>query len=335
MEAAGLCGSDLHVLHGHFPSAVPAVCGHEGAGIVEAVGDGVEGMRVGDRVIHMFVGPCGRCDACLRGQRTFCTTRARSDGAFADGTFRMHDKHGDDIATTLGLGSFSAHTVSPAVNCAVVPRELDASSAALISCGVSTGVGAVLNVARMQPGDTVAVIGVGGVGAAAILGAVLGGASRIIGVDILESKREIAAALGATDFILASGQDPKAELARITDGRGVDRIMLTADTVRPEMYALAVESAAPGGSVVQVGASAAGLDNIPVSPSLFVRQISFTGTAYGGMDPARDARRYADLVLSGRLPVAQLVTRTYALHEINDALDDLAAGRNIRGVISF
>ena len=335
MTAAGLCGSDLHVLHGHFPSAVPAVCGHEGAGIVEAVGPGVDGIEVGDQVVHLFVGPCGKCDNCLRGKKTFCTTYAHPDGSFADNTFRMHSADGTDIATTLGLGSFSAHTVSPAVNCAVVPKDLDPLTAALISCGVSTGVGAVINVARTQPGDSVAVIGVGGVGAAAILGAVLGGAGNIIGIDILEAKRDVALALGATDFILASEQDPRAEIARITGGRGVDRVLLTADTIRPEMYPLAIEVLAPGGAAVQVGASTAGLDHIPVSPSLFVKQASFTGTAYGGMDPARDARKYADLALSGRLPVERLVTRTYPLEQINDAFDDLAAGRNIRGVVTF
>ncbi len=170
------------------------MCGHEGAGIVEAVGPGVDGIEVGDQVVHLFVGPCGKCDNCLRGKKTFCTTYAHPDGSFADNTFRMHSADGTDIATTLGLGSFSAHTVSPAVNCAVVPKDLDPLTAALISCGVSTGVGAVLNVARNQPGDSVAVIGVGGVGAAAILGAVLGGAGNIIGIDILEAKRDVALA---------------------------------------------------------------------------------------------------------------------------------------------
>jgi alcohol dehydrogenase len=335
MTAAGLCGSDLHVLHGHFPSAVPAVCGHEGAGIVEAVGDGVEGVAVGDQVAHLFIGPCGRCDNCRRGRGTFCTNRNHPDGTFADDTYRMHDAAGGDIATTLGLGSFSAHTVSPAKNVVVVPPELDPVSAALISCGVSTGVGAVLNVARLQPGDSVAVVGVGGVGAAAILGAVLGGASRIVGIDVLDAKRDVALGLGATDFVLATEQDPREELLRISGGRGIDRVMLTADTVRPEMYAMAVESAAPGGTVVQVGSSTAGLDHVPVPPTAFVRQIAFTGTAYGGMDPPRDARRYAELVLAGRLPVDRLVTRRYGLEQINDAFDDLAHGRNIRGVIEF
>jgi Zn-dependent alcohol dehydrogenase len=335
MLAAGICGSDLHVLHGHFPSAVPAVCGHEGAGIVEAVGDCVEGVAVGDLVAHLFIGPCGHCDACVRGQRTFCTNRANADGTFADGSYRMHDLAGADLATTLGLGSFSAHTVSPARNCVVLPHALDPVAAALISCGVSTGVGAVLNVARLAAGDTVAVVGVGGVGAAAILGAVLGGASRIVGIDVLERKRAVATDLGATDFVLASEEDPHTAIMRITAGRGIDRVLLTADTVRPEMYTMAMESLAPCGVAVQVGATTDGLDHIPVNPRVFVKQVTMTGTAYGGTDPARDARRYAGLVLAGRLPVERLVTRTYGLYGINEAFDDLAAGANVRGVIVY
>jgi NDMA-dependent alcohol dehydrogenase len=337
MAAAGICGSDLHVRDGHFPSAVPAVCGHEGAGVVEAVGPGVTGIAEGDHVIHKFVGPCGACDACRRGQRTFCTSwRARPDGSLPDGTFRMHDAAGDDLGTTLGLGSFSAHTVTPVRNVAVVPKDLDLAAAALISCGVSTGVGAALNVARVQPGDAVAVVGIGGVGAAAILGAVLGGASRILAIDVRETKRAMAAALGATHFIHATESDPLAEIRRITDGRGVDRVLLTADTVRPEMYVTALHGLAPGGVAVQVGATPQGLDHVPVSPNLFVtRQISLTGTVYGGMDPDRDALRYADLVRTGRLPVERLITRTYPLESINDAFDDLVAGRNLRGLIRF
>jgi S-(hydroxymethyl)glutathione dehydrogenase/alcohol dehydrogenase len=248
----------------------------------------------------------------------------------------MHGLGGEPIATTLGLGSFSVHTVSPARHCAVVPRDLDLASAALLACGVSTGVGAVLNVSGIRPGDSVAVIGVGGVGAAAILGAVLGGAARIVAVDVREARRTVACELGATDFVLAGASDPRAEIERLTGGRGVDRVLLTADTIQPEMYALALESLAPGGVAVQVGTSPAALDRLPVSPHLFVRrQIAFTGTVYGSMDPARDALRWAELVRSGRLPVERLITRSYRLEQINDAFDDLVAGRNVRGVIRF
>ncbi|MEO6125446.1 MAG: alcohol dehydrogenase catalytic domain-containing protein [Ilumatobacteraceae bacterium] len=336
MAAAGICGSDRHVLDGHYPAPVPSVCGHEGAGVVEAVGEGVENIAVGDHVIQTFVGPCGKCAACRRGKRTFCTAGSNADGTLLDGTFRMHDLDGGHIGTTLGLGSFSRHTVSPARNCVVIPSDIDLSIAALISCGVSTGVGAVLNVSRIEPGDNVAVIGVGGVGAAAIMGAVVGGAAQIIAIDIHDSKREPALQFGATSFVNAGDTDIAASIREHTDGWGVDRVIITVDRTRPEHYAAAVGSLAPGGVAVQVGSSPAGLDHLPVRPSLFtLGQVSFTGTVYGGMDPAHDALRYIDLYRSGRLPLGSLITRTYSLDRINDAFDDLAAGRNIRGVVRF
>lgn len=208
MVAAGICGSDRHIREGVFPSAVPAVCGHEGAGVVEAVGPGVDTVAVGDHVLHTFVSSCGRCETCRRGQPTFCPHRANADGTLPDGTYRMHDAEDEDIATTLGLGSFSHHTVTPTTSCVVIPSDLDFAAAALISCGVSTGVGAALNVARVRPGDSVAVIGIGGVGAAGLMGAVLGGAARIIAVDINDDKAGPAAEFGATDFVNARNDDP-------------------------------------------------------------------------------------------------------------------------------
>jgi S-(hydroxymethyl)glutathione dehydrogenase / alcohol dehydrogenase len=336
MEAVGICGSDRHVLEGRFPGAVPSVGGHEGAGVVEAVGPGVSGIAVGDHVLQTFVGPCGVCVACRRNQRTFCVQRWTTDGTLPDGTFRMHDMDGADVGTLLGLGSFSAHTVTPARNCVVIPRDVDFACAALVACGVSTGVGASVNVAGTRPGDDVAVIGVGGVGAAAILGAVLGGAGRIVAVDVHESKAEAAIALGATDFVNARQEDVADALARATDGRGVDRVLLTVDRILPEHYVLAIESLAPGGVAVQVGATDQGLDHIPVSPDVLAhKQASFTGTVFGGMDPPADARRWLSLYRSGRLPLEKLITRIYPIEGINDAFSDLAAGRNIRGVIRF
>lgn len=335
MVAAGICGSDRHIREGVFPSAVPAVCGHEGAGVVEAVGPGVDTIAVGDHVIHTFVSPCGRCDTCRRGQPTFCPHKTSGDGTMPDGTYRMHDGKGADIATTLGLGSFSHHTVSPITSCVVVPPDIDLAAAALISCGVSTGVGAALNVARVRPGDSVAVIGIGGVGAAALMGATLGGAARIIAVDINDDKAAPAAEFGATDFVNARDIDPTEAIVSLTGGRGADAVLLTVDQIRPEHYGIALESLAPGGIAVQVGASPA-IDHLPVPPSIFTRkQVSMTGTVYGGMNPERDALRYSELVRTGRLPVEKLITNTYALSDIDRAFDDLAAGVNIRGVIDF
>ncbi|MDW3215280.1 MAG: alcohol dehydrogenase catalytic domain-containing protein [Ilumatobacteraceae bacterium] len=336
MAAVGICGSDRHVLEGHFPSSTPSVCGHEGAGVVEAVGEGVDSISVGDHVIQTFVGPCGRCNACRRGKRTFCTAGWSVDGRLPDGTYRMHGSDGVDIGTTLGLGSFSSHTVSPARNCVVVPGDVDLGHAALVACGVSTGIGSVLNVARMRPGDSVAVIGVGGVGAAAIMGAQLGGAGLIVGVDVHDRKRSAAEGFGASHFVNARETDVADALRELTNGWGVDCVILTVDRTLPEHYTLALEALAPGGIAVQVGSSTSGLDHLPVSPSVFTRkQVSFTGTVYGGMDPALDAAKYLELYRDGRLDLESLITTTYRLDQINDAFDDLAAGHNIRGVIRF
>ena len=336
MSAAGICGSDRHVLEGHFPGAVPAVGGHEGAGVVEAIGEGVTDVAVGDHVVHLFVGPCGECPPCRRGHKTFCTKGWTTDGRLPDGTFRMHDRAGADIGTLLGLGSFSAHTVSPARNVAVIPRDVDWACAALVSCGVSTGVGAMINVARTQIGDDVAILGFGGVGAAAVMGAVAAGAARVIAIDIYDEKADAAIGLGATHFVNAREEDALAAVRRITDGRGVDRLALTLDVIKPEHYRFAIDALSAGGVAVQVGAGDGSVDYLPVNPAKFTaKQASFTATTFGGMDPPRDVRRWLDLYQAGRLPLERLISRTYRLDQINDAFADLAAGRNIRGVINF
>jgi NDMA-dependent alcohol dehydrogenase len=336
MAAAGICGSDRHVLEGVYPSPIPAVAGHEGAGVVEAVGAGVTRVAVGDHVIQTFIGPCGRCPACRRGQRTFCHEAMPADGTLLDGTFRMHALDGSDIATTLRLGTFAAHTVTPEINCVVVPKDVDLTSAALVSCGVSTGMGAAINVARVAPGDDVVVIGLGGVGVAALLGSRLAGASRVIAVDRQESKRAVALEFGASRFVNGETEDVAVAIRDATLGRGVDKVLLTVDRIVAGLYPLAVESLAPGGIVVQVGTPDVTLDHIPVPPyALLRKQLAITGTVYGGMDTATDALRWLDLHRSGRLPLERFVTRTYRLEDINRAFSDLAEGRNIRGVIVY
>ncbi len=336
MVAAGICGSDRHVLEGVYPSPLPAVAGHEGAGVVEAVGGGVTRVAVGDHVIQTFIGPCGRCPPCRRGQRTFCHEAMPADGTLLDGTYRMHALDGSDIATTLRLGTFAAHTVTPEINCVPVPKDVDLACAALVSCGVSTGMGAAINVARVAPGDDVVVIGVGGVGVAALMGALLAGAARIIAVDLQESKRAVALEFGASLFVNAGSEDVAAAIRHATAGRGVDKVLLTADRIVAGLYPLAVESLAPGGVVVQVGTPDVTLDHIPVPPyALLRKQLAITGTVYGGMDTATDALRWLDLFRSGRLPLERFVTRTYPLDDINAAFADLAEGRNIRGVIVY
>jgi alcohol dehydrogenase (nicotinoprotein) len=336
MVAAGICGSDRHVLEGVYPSPLPAVAGHEGAGVVESVGAGVTRLAVGDHVIQTFIGPCGRCPACRRGQRTFCHEAMPSDGALLDGTFRMHALDGTDIATTLRLGTFAAHTVTPEINCVVVPKDVDLICAALVSCGVSTGIGAAINVARVAPGDDVVVIGIGGVGVAALLGSLLAGAAQVIAVDRQESKRHVALEFGASRFVNGETDDVAGAIREATLGRGADKVLLAADRIVAGLYPLAVECLAPGGVVVQVGTPDPTLDHIPVPPyALLRKQLSITGTVYGGMDTATDALRWLNLYRRGRLPLERLVTRTYRLDDINEAFSDLAEGRNLRGVVVY
>ena len=336
MVAAGICGSDLHVRQGDLPVAMPAVAGHEGSAVVEAVGPGVTGYAIGDHVIQTFVATCGNCEACRRGQTSFCANGMTFDGRYADGGYRMHTTAGDPIGAPLRLGTFAAHTVTPITNLIKVSPDVDLVTAALVSCGVSTGLGAAINIARVTPGDTVAVVGIGGVGAAALLGSALAGAGKILAVDIADHKSATALGFGATEFVNARESDLVTAALAATNGRGVDKVLLTTDVIRGPLVAAAVNALAPEGIAVVVGITEKGLDSIPLSPSALVgRQRTLTGTTYGGANPQRDARRWLDLYRAGRLPLDDLITRRYRLDEINQAFDDLVAGVNVRGVVVY
>ena len=209
----------------------PAVCGHEGAGVVVDVGPGVTGFAVGDHVVQTFIGPCGECRRCRRGLRTFCATAMHPSGP-PDGTFRMADADGEPVGTYLGLGSFSRVTVTPARHLVRVPAEVPAEIAALVSCGVATGVGAAVNVAKVRPGDSVLVIGLGGVGAAAVMGSVLAGAARVIVAEVNPDKLAVAADFGATDVVDAERRGGRRRGGAGADrGEGVDAVLLTPDRV--------------------------------------------------------------------------------------------------------
>ena len=335
MGAAGICGSDRYVIEGTYPVEPPAVCGHEGAGVVAEVGPGVRSLEVGDSVVQIFIGPCGTCRNCQRGLKTFCPTGMDASGRLRDGTYRMFDQSGSAVGTHLGLGSFARHTVTPERHLVKIPDGVEPAVAALVSCGVSTGVGAAVNVARVQPGDAVLVLGLGGVGAAAVMGAALAGAKRIVVVDVKAAKLALAAGYGATDVIDASADDVADAVGELTGGRGVDAVLLTPDRVRPEHYETAIACLAPAGIVVQVGGTSHGMESIPISPNALLAQRAIVGTTIGGPDPARDVVRWIDLYLAGRLPLEKLVTQRYPLEEINTGFSDLAAGRNIRGVVAM
>jgi NDMA-dependent alcohol dehydrogenase len=337
MVAAGVCGSDVHFITGHRRSRMPVVRGHEGAGVVASVGPGVSRVAAGDHVIQTFVASCGRCAQCTRGRLTHCVNGLGiTDGSLLDGTYRMHGANGEDIGTGSRLAAFSEWSVIPEYNLIVVPRDVPLEVAALVSCGVSTGVGAALNVARVQPGDSVVVFGVGGVGIAAVQGAVIGGAAEVIAVDVNENKRDFAQQFGATKFVNPGDGNVLEAIRELTDGFGADKAILTIDHVRPEHLTLAIEALAPGGVAVLVGAADMDLDHIPVHPAHMMRSAkTFATTMAGGMNPPRDALRYLDLYRAGRLKLDEFVTRTYPLDDINVAVEDLRAGRNVRGVVVY
>jgi NDMA-dependent alcohol dehydrogenase len=337
LVATGVCGSDLHFLTGHRLSQLPVVRGHEGAGVVEAVGPDVSRVAVGQHVITSFVASCGHCYQCARGRLTHCVNGLGiTDGSLLDGTFRIHGGNGEDIGTGSRLAAFSERSVIPEFNLVAVPDDIPLQAACLVSCGVSTGVGAALNVARVQPGDTVAVFGSGGVGISAIQGARIGGASEIIAVDVNEAKREPALQFGATKFVNPRDSDPVEAIRALTYGFGVDKAILTIDHVLPEHLTMVIDAVGPAGVAVLVGAADSDLDHIPTHPHAMMRlQKTFTSTMAGGLNPPRDSLRYLDLYRAGRLRLDELVTRTYPLDDINLAVEDLRAGKNLRGVIVF
>jgi S-(hydroxymethyl)glutathione dehydrogenase/alcohol dehydrogenase len=333
MVAAGVCQSDLHFITGHRKTVLPVVRGHEGAGVVEAVGEGVTRVAPGDHVIQTFIASCGHCAQCRRGRLTYCLTGFGGAGTMLDGTYRIHGASGEDIATGSRLAAFSEHSVVPENNLIAIPESVPLTSACLLSCGVATGMGAALNIARVEPGDSVAVFGIGGVGLAALQGAVIGGAGEVIAVDINPAKEAVARDFGATRFIDARGEVLQ-EIRDATQGQGADNVILTIDHVRAEHIALGIEATAAGGITVLVGAADEALDHILAYPARMVRaQKTFTGTLAGGPNPPQDALRYLRLYQAGRLRLDDFVTRTYPLDDINVAVDDLRAGQNIRGVI--
>lgn len=335
MVAAGVCGSDRHFVTGDASIRVPVVLGHEGAGVVEEVGPGVRRLRVGDHVLQSAVAHCRQCPECARGRLTHCCTGfGVRDGSMLDGTFRFHLGN-RDVGSGSRLGSFSERTVCPERSCMLVPPETDLSLAAIVACGVTTGMGAVLNVGRIQPGESAAVFGAGGVGMAAVVGAIVAGAAEVVAVDVRDERLAQARELGATAIVNASRQDA-AEAVRAATGGGADVAVLCIDHVRPEHIATAVRASGPGGRIVLVGLPGAGDRDIPVAPMDLIRQQkSILGTYLGGMNPPRDVLKYLGLWRAGRLPLERMVTGRYRLEEVNDAFADLAAGGNIRGVLQL
>ena len=334
MEWAGVCHSDLNRI-AQQGTRVPLIIGHEGSGVVEQAGPGVHKLAVGDRVILSFIPSCGRCHQCTNGAPVACERGSSADGAHLDGTFRARSSDNLELGQMQRLGAFSERVVIHEDSCTSVEADADLRSAALLSCGFTTGAGSVINSARTEVGDTVVVVGVGGVGMAAVQGAVTAGASYVIAVDINDRKLQLARDLGATHQIDPREHDWTQEVKNITQGRGAERAVLCAGEPTGEMISQLVECLCVGGVAVIVG-SAPRLQSIDVAPrALMWASKSIVGCLYGGMDPKREQRRWLQLMRAGRVKVAEMITAEYSLDEINVAISDMTAGRNIRGIINL
>jgi S-(hydroxymethyl)glutathione dehydrogenase/alcohol dehydrogenase len=334
IAGSGVCGSDLHVLHGRATVATfPLVLGHEGAGVVEAVGPGVDGVAVGDHVVIALYGPCGHCAHCRSGDIVRCDGPERVAGMFgrmADGSTRVH-QGSTALHPFVGIGSLAEYAVVRASQTVVVDPDLPLDVIALAGCGVTTGLGAVFNTARVAPGDRVAVVGCGGVGLNVIQGARLAGAGTIIAVDPLPAKLDLASDLGATHAVNSSEQPMRDAVSAIVPG-GVDIAFEVVGD--PELVAATFELTRPGGLCVMVGSPGPG-STIPVpGPALFMER-RLAGCVGGSNVPARDIPRIVSLYQSGRLDLDRLVSQRLPIERFDDAVNAAEAGTVARSVITF
>ena len=329
--ASGVCRSDLSYIDGKWPTPLPIVLGHEGAGTIEVVGDGVDPQRVGERVVLTFAPACGRCRYCLAGRANLCQDAAQGldSGLLRDGTSRLA-LAGQRVHHLAYVSSFASHAVVPANAALPLDVELDPTLACLLGCGVTTGVMSVTRRANVRPGDAVAIFGCGGVGLSAVLGARMVSAFPLIAVDPLDAKRRLAQELGATHVVDPADGDPAEQLRAIVPG-GVDFAFEALGRV--EVAEQAFRSVRDGGTTVLIGqppiGQTAGLD--VYNATQFEHTI--LGSNLGGAVPALHVPQLARLVAAGLLEIAPLVTHRFALEEINEAIAMTASGEAGRVVV--
>ncbi|MEU7058226.1 S-(hydroxymethyl)mycothiol dehydrogenase [Streptomyces sp. NPDC046197] len=326
IEACGVCHTDLHYREGGISDDFPFLLGHEAAGVVESVGEGVTEVAPGDFVILNWRAVCGRCRACLRGRPWYCfnTHNAKQKMTLADGT---------ELSPALGIGAFAEKTLVAAGQCTKVDRAASAAAAGLLGCGVMAGIGAAINTGSVGRGDTVAVIGCGGVGDAAIAGARLAGAAKIIAVDIDDRKLTTARKLGATHTVNSRETDPVEAVRELTGGFGADVVIEAVG--RPETYRQAFYARDLAGTVVLVGVPTPEMKlELPLL-DVFGRGGSLKSSWYGDCLPSRDFPMLIDLHLQGRLDLDAFVTETIALDDVEKAFERMHHGDVLRSVVVF
>lgn len=334
--ATGVCHTDAFTLSGDDPEGVfPSILGHEGGGIVEMVGEGVTSVEVGDHVIPLYTAECGECKFCKSGKTNLCSAvrETQGKGLMPDGTTRFY-KDGQPIYHYMGCSTFSEYTVLPEISLAKVNKEAPLEEVCLLGCGVTTGMGAVMNTAKVKEGDTVAIFGLGGIGLSAIIGARMAGASRIIGIDINERKFDLAKQLGATDCINPKNFDKPIQevIVEMTDG-GVDFSFECIGNVNVMRQALECCHKGWGESVI-IGVAGAGQE-ISTRPFQLVTGRVWRGSAFGGVKGRSQLPGIVDQYLAGEFGLQEFITHTMSLDKINEAFDLMHSGESIRSVIHY
>jgi len=334
IKAAGLCHSDLSVIDGNRPRPTPMALGHEAAGVVKAVGPGVTDLAVGDHVVAVFVPSCGQCAPCAEGRPALCEPGAKANtaGTLINGGHRLRRANGEPINHHLGVSAFADHAVVSRNSLVKIDPRLPFEHAALFGCAVLTGVGAVVNTAGVKPGQSVAVVGLGGVGLNCVLGALVAGASEVIAIDVQDSKLELARQLGATQTFNSGKPDAVAEIRAATNG-GVDVAVEMAGSEKALELAYAITRR--GGTTVTGGLAHPERKLALQQVSLVAEERTLRGSYVGSCVPVRDVPRYVALFRQGRLPVDKLLSRTLRLEQINEGFDALADGQAVRQVVVF
>lgn len=333
MGAAGVCHSDYHVISGQAGHNFPVVLGHEGAGEVIAIGEDVTRVAVGDLIVLSWIPYCGTCFDCTHDQTHLCQTYKGPlwAGTMMDGSCRLSHANGPVHHLSM-LACWADHAVVPQESCVVIPKDVPFEVAALLGCAVTTGVGAVLNRAKVTKSARVVVIGAGGVGLSIIMGAKLAQAGQIIAVDAAPGTEKMARDLGATDFIDAK-DDVHAQVMALTDGVGADYVFEAVGI--PELQRACIDLARAGGQIIYVGMAANDATIDLPSTAITRAEKTVTGSIFGSAKTDRDFALYADHFRAGRLPVDRLIGRRYDLDQINTAIDDMLSGKPGRGVITF
>jgi S-(hydroxymethyl)glutathione dehydrogenase/alcohol dehydrogenase len=330
--ASGVCHSDLSVQNGTIPLPTPIVLGHEGAGIVEEAGEGVTSVASGDHVVLSFVPACGQCYMCQHGQPYLCEKAGmQAAGGMLDGTTRL-TSGGAALHTMASLGTYGQYAIVPDISLVKIPDDVPLDVAALIGCGVLTGVGAALNTADITPDDTVAVIGCGGVGLNVIQGARIAGAGAIVAIDMFDSKLEMATEFGATHTINAGEGDPVAAVAALNDGRGAD-VAFEVIGLGPTMEQ-AINTVRPGGEVILVGVPRMDVMlNLNAAFTWLYLAKTIKGCWYGSSNVYEDVPKLLDLWKNGELKLEELISKEITVDQVNEAFDDMQAGTVARSVI--